>query len=272
MARRNLKFASDGNLTPDFHAVITMQPPYQPSANAPAPGQDRRLADPANPTTLPSQTATTIGDLMSRAGVTWAWYAGAWQVALEGKNASPVPNFQYHHQPFNYYAAYAPGTAARAEHLRDGGMDGAAFVADIDAGKLPQVTFYKPQGNLNEHAGYADIIAGDKHIAGLVDHLERSPQWPHMLLIITWDENGGWWDSVAPPKAPGTRVPAIIVSPYAKRGFVDSAQYDTSSIVRFITKRFALPMLPGLSKRDAAMAAAGSGTIGDLANALTLPQ
>jgi len=91
-----------------------------------------------------------------------------------------------------------------------------------------QVTFYKPQGNLNEHAGYATIIAGDAHIAALVDHTERSPQWSHMLVIITWDENGGWWDSVAPPKAdrwgPGSRVPAIIVSPYAKRGFVDSTQ------------------------------------------------
>jgi len=139
-----------------------------------------------------------------------------------------------------------------------------------------QVTFYKPQGNLNEHAGYATVIAGDAHIAALVDHTERSPQWSHMLVIITWDENGGWWDSVAPPKAdrwgPGSRVPAIIVSPYAKRGFVDSTQYDTSSILRFITKRFALPMLPGLRKRGAAMAVAGSGTIGDLANAITLPQ
>lgn len=270
------KFASDGNLTPDFYAVNTMQPPYQPSANPPAPGQDRNLADPANPTTLPPQTATTIGDLMSRAGVSWAWYAGAWQVALEGKNAVPVPNFQFHHHPFNYYAAYAPGTAARAEHLRDGGMNGAAFIADIDAGVLPQVAFYKPQGNLNEHPGYANIVAGDAHIATLVDHLERSPQWAHMLVIVTWDEHGGWWDSVAPPKAdrwgPGTRVPAIIVSPYAKRGFVDSTQYDTSSILRFLTKRFALPKLPGLRERDAAMAAADSGTIGDLTNALTLPQ
>ena len=67
-----------------------------------------------------------------------------------------------HHQPFNYYASFAPGTAARAEHLRDGGLGGAEFIKAIDAGKLPQVAFYKPQGNLNEHSGYADIPSGDR--------------------------------------------------------------------------------------------------------------
>jgi acid phosphatase len=270
------KFASDGNLTPDFYAVNTMQPPYQPSANKPAQGQDPAYANPANATTLPPQTASTIGDLLSRAGVSWAWYSGAWQATLDGKNALPAPNFQFHHQPFNYYAAYAPGTAARAEHLRDGGMDGAAFIAAIDAGTLPQVAFYKPQGNLNEHAGYADVTSGDAHIADIVGHLERSPQWPHMLVVVTWDENGGWWDSVAPPKAdrwgPGSRIPALVISPFAKKGYVDSTQYDTSSILRLITKRFALPPLPGLTERDAAMARNGSGTIGDFANALALPQ
>ena len=90
--------------------------------------------------------------------MSWAWYAGAWQSgARRQERRTPVPNFQFHHQPFNYFASYAPGTAARAEHLRDGGMSGVAFLKAIDAGKLPQVTFYKPQGNLNEHAGYADV-------------------------------------------------------------------------------------------------------------------
>jgi phospholipase C len=114
------KFVKDGNLTPDFFAVNTMQPSYQPSANQPAPGGNPALADPTKPTTLPPQTEQTIGDLLSAKGVGWAWYAGAWQAALDGKNTVPVPNFQYHHQPFNYFADMAPGTAARAEHLKDG--------------------------------------------------------------------------------------------------------------------------------------------------------
>jgi acid phosphatase len=268
------KFVSDGNITPDFYAVNTMQPPYQPSANPPPKGGDPALADPSLPTTLPPQTAKTIGDLLSAKGVSWAWYAGAWQATLDGKNAIPVPNFQFHHQPFNYFADMAPGTPARADHLRDGGLSGAAFIADIDAGKLPRVTFYKPQGSQNEHPAYTDVRSGDAHLAEVIEHLQKSPQWSHMLVVVTYDENGGFWDHVAPPKAdrwgPSMRVPTIIISPYARKHYVDHTQYDTTSILRFITRRFDLPVLPGLAVRDAALAAHGGKKLGDLTNALVL--
>jgi acid phosphatase len=266
------KYVSDGNLTPDFYAVNTMQPPYQPSGNDPVKDGDKALADPANPTTLPPQIEPTIGDLLSLKHVSWAWYGGAWQDVLDHGNKSPVPNFQYHHQPFNYYANFAPGTAARAEHLRDGGLAGKEFIKAIDDGKLPQVSFYKPQGDLNEHSGYADIQAGDSHIADVVAHLEKSPQWPHMLVVVTYDENGGLWDHVAPPKGdrwgPGTRIPAIIVSPYARRGYLDHTPMDTTSILRLITRRYELPTLHGITVRDAAIAAHGQKPLGDLTSAL----
>jgi phospholipase C len=270
------KFVNSSNLSPDFYAINTMQPPYQPSANKPSPEGDPRFADPEKASTLPPQHEITIGDLLSLKDVSWAWYAGAWQAALDGKGGKPVPNFQFHHQPFNYFARYAPGTKAREEHIRDGGMNGVEFIKDIDAGKLPQVTFYKPQGNLNEHAGYADVMDGDRHIADVVAHLEKSPQWPHMLVIVTYDENGGFWDHVAPPKAdrwgPGTRIPAIFISPYARKGYVDHTQYDTTSILRFITRRFQLPTLHGLAVRNDALRAHGEPPMGDLTAALDLPR
>ncbi len=268
------KFVSDGNVTPDGYAVNTMQPPYQPSNNKPAPGADAALADPMQPDTLPPQTMQTIGDLLTAKGVEWAWYAGAWQAALDGKNATPVPNFQFHHQPFNYMADLAPGTSARADHLRDGGMDGVLFLKAIDGGNLPPVTFYKPQGNLNEHGGYAEVMSGDAHIADVIAHLQKSKQWAHMLIVVTYDENGGLWDHVPPPKAdrwgPGNRVPTLIVSPFALRGFVDHTQYDTTSILKFITRRWRLPVLPGLAARDRALAAHGHPPMGDLTRALVL--
>ncbi|MGY4503903.1 acid phosphatase [Bradyrhizobium sp. GM24.11] len=118
------KYVSDGNLTPDFYAVNTMQPPYQPSGNEPAKDGDKAYADPMKPTTLPPQTEPTIGDLLTLKHVSWAWYGGAWQDVLDHGNNSPVPSFQSHHQALNYYANFAPGTAARAEHLRDGGLGG----------------------------------------------------------------------------------------------------------------------------------------------------
>jgi acid phosphatase len=266
------KFVADGNLTPDFYAVNTMQPPYQPSSNKPAPGGDPTYANPNAATTLPPQTEATIGDLLTARGVSWAWYAGAWQATLDGKNDSAVPNFQFHHQPFNYFARMAPGTAGRAEHLRDGGLDGVEFIKAVDAGTLPQVTFYKPQGNLNEHAGYTDVRSGDQHIADVISHLQKGPQWARMLIIVTYDENGGFWDHVAPPKGdrwgPGSRVPTLIVSPFAKKGFVDHTAYDTASILRFITKRWNLPVLAGLQNRDQALVANGNPPMGDLTNAL----
>src|SRR5579862_3935096 len=256
------KILDESDVPPGYYAINTMQPPYQPSGVKPAKGGDPGLADPNDPSVLPPQTMQTIGDLLSTKGVSWAWYSGAWQAALEGKNAVPVPNFQFHHQPFNYFADMAPLSDARKEHIRDGGLDGVHFIEAIDGGTLPAVTFYKPQGSLNEHPGYTNSLAGDAHIADVVKHLEKSKQWPHMLVVITFDENGGQWDHVAPPKGdrwgPGSRIPAIIVSPFAKRGYVDHTQYDTDSILRFITERFDLPVLSGLAARDAALKAHGA--------------
>jgi acid phosphatase len=274
------KFVSQSVLTPDFWAVNTIGPPYAPGFNTDP--NNPLLADANSANTLVPQTHAHLGDMLDAKGVDWAWYAGAWQAALDGHGeGSPdefpeKPNFQAHHQPFNYFANLAPGSAARTKHLRDGGLGETArsnrFLADVAAGKLPPVTFYKPQGDLNMHAGYSDVEAGDRHIATVVEALRKSPLWNQMLVLITFDENGGWWDHVAPPKGdrwgPGTRVPALVVSPFAKKGHVDHTVYDTGSIARFITRRFGLQKLPGLKAREEAMLAAGGPAPGDLTAAL----
>lgn len=270
-------YVLDGAITPDGYAVNTMAPPFQPSFIKPAEGGDPAWADPQNPLTLPPQTYQTIGDLLSQKGVSWAWYAGAFQEALDNNGGGTKPNFQYHHQPFNYFKQFAPGTQARAQHLRDGGVGDSPFsnkfLSDALAGKLPAVTFYKPQGNLNMHAGYSDVASADQHVTNVLTHLKHSPQWKNMLVVITTDENGGWWDHVAPPKGdrwgPGSRIPAIIVSPFAKKGYVDHSFYDTTSIIRFITRLHDLPLLEGVAVRNAAFAARGAMPPGDLTGALS---
>ncbi|HEU0163104.1 MAG TPA: acid phosphatase, partial [Rhizomicrobium sp.] len=263
------KFAAN-NISPDGWAVNTMMPPYPPTTR-----------DESSPLRLPPQTHDTIGDLLSRKGVDWAWYAGAWQAALDGETAPrktfpPSPNFQLHHQPMNYFASFAPGTADRDRCLRDGGLgstpDTNRFMADARNGKLPAVSFYKPQGDLNMHAGYSDVADGDNHIAAVVETLRASPQWPNMLVIVTFDENGGWWDHVPPPKGdrwgPGSRIPAILISPHVRKGHVEHTVYDTGSILRFITRRFDLPKLAGLKMRDRAMTSRAGFAPGDLTEAL----
>lgn len=274
-------YLGNGAITPinarfdKYYAVNTMQPPYQPSGNAPATGGDSALADPNAVGTLPPQDMTTIGDLLSTKKVSWAWYAGAWNDALASRANiynNAIPNFQPHHQPFNFFKQFAPGTQARADHLKDG----TDFFAAIQNGTLPQVVFYKPQGDLNEHPGYADVAKGDAHIADIIAKLKASPQWKNMVVVVTYDENGGFWDHAAPPKGdrfgPGSRVPAIIVSPMARKGYVDHSPYDTTSILRLITHRFGLPMLDGLASRDKALVTNGSKPVGDLTGSLDMTQ
>ncbi len=251
-------FALDGDVTPDGWSVNTTQPPYQPSRIPPAKGGDPRLAD-ISKYPLPPQSAKTIGDTLSAKGISWAWYSGAWDLALQdgmqdpsaprkvmNTRANGAPYFVTHHQPFNYFARFAPGTADRSAHLKDY----TELAASLDRGKLPQVVFYKPQGTLNEHPGYADVWSGDAHIEQLIAKLKASPLWSSTAIIVTYDENGGFWDHVKPPVGdrwgPGPRIPTLIISPYAKRRYVDHTLYDTTSILKFITRRFGLEPLPGV--------------------------
>ena len=261
-----------GQVTPDGRSVNTSQPPYQPSGVPPAAAGPLTHANPQGGGSLgsldlgvpvPPQTAKTVGDTLSAKGVTWAWYAGGWNVALaDGTRAPDIkreviyqrdpksPNFQPHHQPFNYFTRFAPGTPDRARHIKDG----AEFLADIEAGRLPAVSFYKPSGRDNQHPSYTDIMTGDTHIAAVLERLRAGPQWKDLLIVVTYDENGGYWDHVPPPTGPGwgdrwgpgTRVPALLIGPTVKRGHIDSTRYDTTSILKFITQRFDLEPLPGV--------------------------
>ncbi|MEJ1966870.1 MAG: alkaline phosphatase family protein [Gammaproteobacteria bacterium] len=278
-----------------YRAVNTMQPAWQPSGNAPASpnGNDVLRANPTAATTLEPQTQTNIGDLLSAKGVSWTWFAGGWGAASANPytynaatntfttttiyhtntfgTADPSNvDFQTHHQPFNYYANLDPVDHAseRLQHLKDR----SDLLAEISHGTLPQVSFYKPVGYQNQHPGYANVTAGDDEIVSVVEQLRRSPQWSHMLVVVTYDEFGGQFDHVAPPKGdllgPGTRIPALVISPFARRGFVDHTQYDTASILRFITHRYSLTPLDGLVTRDKALVGNGGKPMGYLGSAL----
>jgi phospholipase C len=233
----------DGAVTPDGFVVNTAF-----SINQPHPAGVKGL--------VPLQTMPTIGDRLSEKNISWVWYSGGWNDALAGK---PAGDFQFHHQPFAYFANYADNTPAKAAHLKDENE----FIADLKKGAMPSVSFIKPIGSYNEHPEYAAIFFGQQHVAELVKAIQDSPYWRDTVIIITYDENGGRWDHVAPPKGdrwgPGTRIPAIIISPYAKRGYVDHTQYDTTSILKFIERRWDLKPL---GVRDA--------SANDLSNALDL--
>ena len=131
----------------------------------------------------------------------------------------------------------------------------------IADGTLPAVSFFKPIGARQRAPRLRRPLRAATHTLPTWSRRSRTARSGRTrAIIITYDENGGFWDHVAPPEVdrwgPGTRVPAIIISPFAKKGFVDHTQYDTTSILKLIETRWGLAPL-GTRDRDA----------GDLTNA-----
>jgi acid phosphatase len=264
------------------YSVNTQQPPFQPSGLFGA--------------KLPAQTNPTIGDRMSGKNVDWAWYSGGWSNANGNVNApgwtngagpaaTPTgcsdPNvdpgvshwpecpdnlFQYHHQPFNYYAAFSTQTSAglanRAAHLKDEQEFLQAANSSTHSCNLKSVSFIKPIGEENEHPGYASEPNGSDHLVDLLKAIEGSACAKDTLVLVTYDEFGGQWDHVPPPGqgnnngphdqwGPGTRIAALAIAPHLKGHFVvDHTEYDTTTVLSTIEARYGLAPL---GTRDAAM-------------------
>jgi acid phosphatase len=264
------------------YGVNTMQPAFQPSGLFGA--------------KLPPQVNPTIGDRLTDAGVDWAWYSGGWSNAngdvgapgwTNGSVASntatgcsdpyvdpggahwpecPDNLFQYHHQPFNYFAAFSTATPAglanRAAHLRDEQEFIQLAQASTDTCQLKPVSFIKPIGEENEHPGYASEPDGSDHLVSLLQAIENSGCRDNTMVVVTYDEFGGQWDHVSPPGqgnnngphdlwGPGTRIPTLVIAPFIKGPFVvDHTEYDTTSVLTTIEQRYSLAPL---GTRDAAV-------------------
>ena len=102
------------------------------------------------------------------------------------------------------------------------------------------------------HPGRGSVADGDAEATAIVEEIIKGPQWRNTVVIVATDENGGFWDHVAPPKGdrwgPGSRIPALVVSPFSEGGRIDHTQYETVSILRLIEERFGLKPL---GSRDA---------------------
>ncbi|MDX2683211.1 phospholipase C [Streptomyces sp. NY05-11A] len=247
---------------------------------------------------LPLLYTDNVGDVMSARGISWTWYGGGWDNAVgnngrdayhplgPGWTAGPThtnsgtctfapgsaplrtgaqfpycqqDDFEVDHQPFAYFANYADNTSGRVQHL----ADEQKFLQDAArTDGLPAVSFVKPTETYDEHPG-SSVKLGDQHLVDLVKAVEDGPNAKDTMVIVAYDEFGGWWDHVSPPGmgtrgphdafGPGNRVPALVIAPGLRRG-VDHTEHDTTSVLATIEHRFGLRPLrlpDGRPARDA---------------------
>jgi phospholipase C len=187
-------------------------------------------------------------------------------------NGSIFDRLDAHHINWGIYfqnlpsAAIVPGAlAGRSGRLHNFSQ----FATDVGAGRLPQFTFIDPNYTTTSQENPQDVQVGEQFIAQVVKALMRAPTWRHTALFITWDEHGGYYDHVPPPRAIkpdsvpprlksgdapggydryGFRVPLFVVSPWARPGYVSGVVQDHTSITAFIERKW---NLPAMTFRDA---------------------
>lgn len=272
-----------GVLQPNYvcgdYAINTIQPHQQPY-----------LPGTADFSRLPPLIHPTIGDSLIQKNIPWAWYSGGWSNAngnigqpgwsngkgptcanpatLQGSSFPNCPDglFQFHHQPFNYFAAFDAstrrGAKLRKRFLRDEQEFFQLAQNSRTSCKLREVSFVKPLGAGNEHPGYASELLGSQHLVSLISAVMNGACKKDTMVIVAYDDFGGQFDHVAPPGlngatgphdvwGPGERIPALVISDILPSSFaVDHTLYDTTSILATIEARF---HLPPLNARDAAV-------------------
>ncbi len=165
-------------------------------------------------------------------GVSWAYYS-----------ASPYQS-GYFWNALNAISGVFHTDLWRPEHIRP--VD--RIVEDIRAERLPAVTWVTPRFELSGHPPESTCFA-QQWLAGILDAVMESEAWEHTAIFVAWDMWGGLYDHVAPPVVDhigyGYRVPCLVVSPFAGRGYVDEARADLCAPLRFIEDNWGLPYLTG---------------------------
>ena len=197
----------------------------------------------------------TIFDRLQKAHVSWKFYVQNYDPRLNyrtfdsgrfpGNRASQVIWV-----PILNFARYIdnPAIMRHVVPLRD-------YFKDLDNGRLPEVSYIVPSGP-SEHPP-SNLASGQAFVRGLINSLMDSEEWRSSAFLLAYDDWGGWYDHVKPPQLPlsvgegygyGFRVPALLVSPYARQGYIDSTTLDFTSILRFIEDNWGLRPL---TRRDA---------------------
>ena len=182
--------------------------------------------------TTPCFNLETLANEANTAGVSWRYYAA--KVGVPGYIWDSLDAVKSIRQNPSYW--------------KQADIAYTKFASDVASGKLAALTWLMPGNNVSDHPP-ASMCEGENWTVRQINAVMRSPFWKSTAIILTWDDFGGFYDHIPPPTVGGVslgpRVPAIMISPYARSGLVDSNTYDFSSMVQFAEDTLKLPHLPG---------------------------
>ena len=206
--------------------------------------------------TVPPSSTRSIGDSLLAAHISWKYYGDQWNNYVPdpyqlnfgaiGKDTDEYCNIC---NPFQYDTSIMTNPAIRQAHIQDT----ANLYADIANGTLPAVSFVKPSGLVDGHPSSSKLDLFEGFSKKIVDALRANPTlWKDTAIFITFDEGGGYYDSgyVQPLDffGDGTRIPLIVVSRYAKPGYISHEYTDHVSVLKFIERNWGLEPVTGRSR------------------------
>ena len=195
-------------------------------------------------TSIPPSNVRTIGDALNKKGISWAYYGGAYNHAVNG----PMDPLSLAYCDLCNFASYASSIMGdqtqRAAHIKDA----TDFFAAVNSGTLPAVSFVKPDGLVDGHPATSKLDLFEAMLRKILDTLTLKPELMETTaLFITFDEGGGYYDSgfIQPLDffGDGPRVPLVVVSPYSRGGHVVHSYNDHVSILKFIERNWHLDPL-----------------------------
>lgn len=203
------------------------------------------------------QNIPTIFDRLEERGISWKFYVQNYDASvnyrlLKGGGTDQLPS-QVIWVPLLSMDRFIDDPKL-ASHI----VDMSEYYKDLENGTLPAVSYIVPSGASEHPPG--NIQSGQKFVKSLIQSLMRSSVWGNSAFLLSYDDWGGWYDHVVPPQVDqngyGYRVPAILVSPYARRGYIDNTVLDFTSILKFIEENW---NLQPLTQRDASAKSFASG-------------
>jgi phospholipase C len=216
-------------------------------------------------TTQKSFTNMTIGDLLVTANVPWGWFGQGYDAMVAAQKEGNCPTdpmcpmtgltlypcvYDPGDDPFAYFKQFADNPKYVGDYTQ--------FICNLSSDSLPGVTYLKAIGYRSEHPGFGDTIsAGEAFVTEVADAVAASPYKSDTLVLVTWDESGGFYDHVSPPAEStiddqpyGPRIPMLAIGSFAKQNYISHVQMEHSSIVKFIEWNWLSQMTGQLGQRD----------------------